>query len=85
MPLHPDMRALMLTLVTSGMKVEREACAKIADDLRDTFKAEIVERARDEDADKLIADYAGATGTAEMISKQIRARSEEKSGHGENE
>lgn len=35
MPLHPEMRALMMALVTSGMKAEREACLKIAESDRD--------------------------------------------------
>jgi hypothetical protein len=35
MPIHPEMRALMMSLVTSGIKVEREACLKIAESDRD--------------------------------------------------
>jgi hypothetical protein len=57
---------------------EREACAQIADNLRDAFKAQAAEKAMGGNADQVIEEYAGAVGTAELISMAIRARSEEK-------
>lgn len=65
--------------IIAAVEQEREACAKIADELRETLKAEAVSRASvtDEIAD-VIEDYSAATGTAELIARQIRARSKSK-------
>ena len=55
---------------------EREACAKIAEKIRDDLAAECAERAIGGEGVAVIEKYSGATGTAELVTQAIRARSQ---------